>query len=123
MSPDRLSESVLKRATILGGCGQVGMLLSHSLRASGIRVTIVDASPPRIEASDALTYLRADVTAENMELKEAIAETEAVFICLPETTTLRIFPFIVSALRDESLWVDTLSVKSDVVAKLKATPG
>ena len=114
---------MFRTAVILGGLGQAGTLISRSLRDSGIGVTLVDARSQITNEAHGMAFLQSDVAVFEPELKTAIASSECVCVCLPEKITMRIASRLAAAMPDESLWIDTLSVKSSVVHAIEAQTG
>jgi 4-amino-4-deoxyprephenate dehydrogenase len=114
---------MLRNAVVLGGLGQAGTLLSQSLRDSGVAVKVVDARPRTPNDSTGMAFLRSDVAGFAPELRSAIASSECVCVCLPEKITLLMASRLAAAMPAGSLWLDTLSVKSDVVRAIGAQSG
>ena len=113
---------MLKNAIILGGSGQAGSLLIHSLLNSGVEVTEVDLHS--YSGSDAnRRYLQADVTRCGPELEVAVHGSDCVCICLPESIALESAPRLAGAMSEGALWVDTLSVKGPIVRCLERHAG
>jgi prephenate dehydrogenase len=117
------SSGLLTRAVILGGLGQAGTLLSRSLRDCGIEVTLVDSRVRGVAGAEDVIYLQADAAACGSELRQAIAASDCLCVCLPETVALEAFPRLAAAMPSGSLWVDTLSVKTEIVQALEAQAG
>jgi prephenate dehydrogenase len=109
----------IRNAIILGGSGQAGSLLTHSLARHEIAITTVDLSPPAVSAGEH-RYLRADVTSFGRELEQVVHNSDCVCLCLPEQIALDSAPRIAAAMQDGALWVDTLSVKGPITTALKA---
>jgi prephenate dehydrogenase len=114
---------MFKNALILGGLGQVGMLLSRSLRDSGVSITLVDARPRTPNDTEAMAFLRCDVDTFEPALNAAIAASDCVCVCLPEKITLRIAARLVEIMPAGGLWMDTLSVKSGIMHALRQYAG
>lgn len=102
---------------ILGALGEVGALYSRSLAASGIAAQQVDrrAYP---EGAATRRFLRADATDPDDVLRRAIAAAGCVIVCLPEDAALAAASRNLGAMSPGALWVDTLSVKSEICALL-----
>jgi prephenate dehydrogenase len=111
---------MLTRVLILGSSGQAGSLLRRSFAESGIAVTGVDRQPPD---NDTQTYFQADIACGGPELESAIRRAECVCVCLPEQVTVDIAPRLVTHMRDNALWVDTLSVKTPISRALAESAG
>jgi 4-amino-4-deoxyprephenate dehydrogenase len=113
---------MLKNATILGGSGQAGSLLIRSLLATGVEVIEVDLHPPPGNHSGG-KYFEADVTRGGPEFEKVISRSDCVCVCLPEQIALHSASRVAGAMRDGSLWVDTLSVKGPIARALEAHGG
>ena len=114
---------MISRAVVLGGLGQMGTLISRSLVESGVAVTQVDLRAQAADVGNGMGWLQCDVGALGPELRSAVASSDCVFICLPEKITLQMTPRLAAAMTDGSLWVDTLSVKTDVVRAIATQSG
>jgi prephenate dehydrogenase len=92
------------RCVVAGGAGAVGSLMVELLRGAGADVLVVDvAAPPGSDIVD-VDVRRADV----------------VVLAVPERVALAAVPALAPQLRPGSLLVDTLSVKTGIVAALDA---
>src|ERR1700760_2286477 len=114
---------MLTRAVILGGLGQAGTLLSRSLRQSGMEVTLVNSRLRNGNIGEDFTYLQADASACEGELQQAIAAADCLCVCLPETVALAALPGLAAAMPAGRLWLDTLSVKTEIVQALQSRAG
>ncbi|MEN3326027.1 MAG: 4-amino-4-deoxyprephenate dehydrogenase [Acidobacteriota bacterium] len=105
-------------AVVLGGLGQVGDLIGRTLAKTEREVLLVDVlpKPAAIAAAD---YLHTDVTKPGDVLLGAIAAADCVAMCLPERAALAAAPAVLDAMSRGALWVDTLSVKENIVALLR----
>jgi prephenate dehydrogenase len=112
---------MLKNAIVLGSLGQMGMLISRSLRESGIMVTQVDARPRN--NVDGMPFLQSDVAAFESSLRTVIASADCLCVCLPETAALASASRLAEVMPSGSLWVDTLSVESGIVRALEPEAG
>jgi 4-amino-4-deoxyprephenate dehydrogenase len=114
---------MLTNAVVLGGLGQAGMLLAESLQNSGIPVTLVDAREPDDRQFDGPAFLKSDVGECGPDLRSLLASSDCVCVCLPEKVALRAASHLAAAMREGSLWVDTLSVKTDIVGLIERYAG
>jgi prephenate dehydrogenase len=105
------------RCVVAGGAGAVGGLLVDLLRGAGADVLVVDVAAPAV---DALPYVRRDICAMNARLVAEIERADIVVLAVPEHVALRSVPKLARALRPGTLVVDTLSVKTRIVAALDA---
>lgn len=105
-------------ALILGGLGQAGGLLASSLAGAGDAVTYADLRN-RPDWIPPASYLQGDVTRPNTLLRQRIAASGCVVVCLPEEAALSAAPRILDAMAAGALWVDTLSVKSGICRVLR----
>jgi 4-amino-4-deoxyprephenate dehydrogenase len=90
------------------------------LHESGIAVRIVDSRTEEPSLPPGVQFLRCDVAQQKSELSSAIATSDCVCVCLPEKLTLDLLPWLPSVMPQGSLWLDTLSVKSQVAHGLEA---
>ena len=109
---------MLNKALVLGGSGQVGKLLVDSLRATGIQTTVVDSRPPNPNTSDG-PFLQTDISNSEPALTSAIRHADCVCVCLPEKIALDAAGNLAGAMPGGALWLDTLSVKRDIVHLLQ----
>ena len=114
---------MFSNAVILGGLGQVGTLLSKSLRSSGISVTLVDRHPQTHTQSVDIAFLQSNLDTFSPALQAAISSAGCVCVCLPEDIALSIAARVGNLMPPGSLWVDTLSVKSGIVHALAQQAG
>jgi len=115
---------MLGKAVVIGGLGQMGTLVCGSLDSSGIVVTAVDMQANKAATNwSAVEFVQSDVSALGSDLRSAIASADCVWVCLPEKITLQIASGLAGAMPDGCLWVDTLSVKADIVGAIKKELG
>jgi prephenate dehydrogenase len=114
---------MFRNALILGGLGQMGMLLSQSLRDSGVSITLADARPRNQNNTDGMAFLQSDVETFEPAFRAAIEASDCVCVCLPEKITLCIAERLVEIMPEGSLWMDTLSVKSGIMHALGRCAG
>ncbi|MFL6415107.1 MAG: prephenate dehydrogenase/arogenate dehydrogenase family protein [Bryobacteraceae bacterium] len=91
------------------------------MRESGIRVTISDSRPfvgTRSSRESQYTYVESDVRVPSAELISEIRASDCVCLCLPETVTLDAVASVLPLMSKGSLWVDTLSVKTEIAQLL-----
>lgn len=100
---------------VLGGSGAMGSLFCSSLAGQAGRVTAVDLAQEPRPGTAATAYLRADVLALDAEARRLLSAADVVILALPESVAIESVPAVRSAMRDDALLVDTLSVKSQIV--------
>ena len=110
-SPRREFKSVV----VLGGNGAMGSLICDNLASRAGRVTAVDLGEAPRPGAGALDYLRADVLALDAPAKHVLAAADAVILALPEAVAIKSVRAVRSAMSDDALLVDTLSVKTQIV--------
>lgn len=105
---------MFEQAVIVGASGEVGRLLYESLKAGAAarRVLAVD-----LRAGDGTMaeYLKGDAKNPDAALKEALQQADAVFVCLPESIAIESAGGLLALMPAGALWVDTLSVKAEIV--------
>lgn len=107
-----------RNAVVLGGNGAMGALLCDKLAGLVERVTAVDLGDgPRPDAA-ATGYLRADVLALDAPARRLLAAADVVILALPESVAIESVRAVRSAMGDDALLMDTLSVKSQIVELL-----
>lgn len=110
-----------RRYLIIGANGGFGVLLSRMLSDAGHAVAGIDLQDaPAADGARLTRYVRADITQDSAEAASLIQGSEGVILSLPEEATLACFGRVVEALAPGSLLVDLLSVKSAVVARMRA---
>jgi 4-amino-4-deoxyprephenate dehydrogenase len=114
---------VIGNAVVLGGAGQAGKLLARSLGASGIAVTLVDMREPEHVQKHGAVFLRCDIGECGPELNALLARADCVCVCLPEAIALASAAKLTDSMTEGSLWVDTLSIKGDIVRALASERG
>jgi len=114
---------MITKAFVLGGLGQAGTLVAESLRGSGIAVTLIDVRPLERSLASGTRFLRSDIGQCGPELISALADSECVCVCLPEKITVQAAPALTAAMPDGGLWVDTLSVKSNIARAIGREAG
>lgn len=104
---------------VVGGAGAVGAMLVELLRGDGSAVTTVDlrSVPASGQASPAVT---GDITAPDSGLRNLLSRATTVILAVPESVALGADT---SALREDALLVETLSVKSRFAAHVAEAPG
>lgn len=108
-----------RSAVVLGGNGAMGSLLCDNLVNRIESVTAADINQtPRSDAGE-IAYLRADVLALNAEARQILSAADVVILALPESVAIESVCAVRSAMRDDALLVDTLSVKSQIVGLMK----
>jgi prephenate dehydrogenase len=117
-----MSDSVLQgeRCVVAGGAGAVGGLLVDLLRGAGADVFVVDVAAPSAEVAQMCAYARGDVCAMDARLVAEMRRADIVVLAVPERVALAAVPALAPQLRPGGLLVDTLSVKTDIVAALAA---
>ena len=107
---------------VLGGLGQVGQLIIDSLALTGTDLYVVDIlkRPPEIAAE---RYLQVNVTEPSDSLLQLIGSADCVILSLPQHTTMAASRAVLEAMSENSLWVDTSSVKDELYQVLKVYEG
>ncbi len=109
----------LESAVVVGAAGGFGRLFSELLADAGCDVVGVDLAPEPSGCRLA-SFLRADVTEPDAALRERVREVACLVLCLPEHAALTAIELLGPSLRPDALLVDTLSVKTPVVAAVQA---
>ena len=107
-----------ERCVVVGGAGAVGRLMVDLLLTAGADVCVVDAEPPHAEASRRCAYVRGDVRAMDALLAAQMRGADVVVLAVHEDAALAALPAVANALPPDRLLVDTLSVKTRIVAAL-----
>ena len=108
-----------KSAVVLGGNGAMGSLICDNLASQIEQVTAVDLGDAPRPGAGASDYLRADVLALDAPVKRVLAAADVVILALPESVAIESVRAVQSAMRDDVLLVDTLSVKSQIVGLMR----
>lgn len=107
------------RVVVAGGSGAVGTLFAESLQDSGNDVVIVDRDTPG-PSHRVTRFVRGDISDPGADVADVVRTADAVLLSVPEPVALVAVGRLVGTLRPDALIVDTLSVKSTVVAALHA---
>jgi prephenate dehydrogenase len=105
-----------QRCVVAGGAGAVGGLMVDLLRGAGADVLVVDVVPPPADVA----FTIGDVCAMDAGLLAEIRRADVVVLAVPERVALTAVPALAPQLRPGGLLVDTLSVKTSIVAVLAA---
>lgn len=111
--------TLIRRAVLLGVNGLVGQLLARKLVESGASVSGLDLQEEAFDRDLGIDYTQCDATAHTAEGLKAIGSADTVFVCLPEDAALEALPEVVKGAAQDSLIIDTLSVKKGLVAALE----
>jgi prephenate dehydrogenase len=109
-----------ERCVVAGGAGAVGGLVVDLLLGAGADVLVVDVAAPPAEIDQACAFVRGDVCAMDARLVAEVRRADIVVLALPEHVALAAVPGLARELRPGALLVDTLSVKTGIVASLAA---
>ncbi|MCW3015364.1 MAG: prephenate dehydrogenase/arogenate dehydrogenase family protein [Solirubrobacterales bacterium] len=109
-----------ERCVVVGGAGAVGGLVMDLLLGAGTDVVVVDVAAPPAEAAQLCAYMRGDVCAMDARLVAEMRRADIVVLAVPEGVALAAVPALARQLRPGALLVDTLSVKTGIVATLGA---
>jgi prephenate dehydrogenase len=112
-----------ERCVVAGGAGAVGGLVVELLLGAGADVLVVDVAPPPAESGQVCAYVRGDVRAMDSWLVAEMRLADIVVLAVPERVALAAVPALARQLRPGGLLVDTLSVKTGIVAALAAHAG
>jgi prephenate dehydrogenase len=107
-----------ERCVVAGGAGAVGRLVVDLLLGAGADVLVVDVAAPSAGDARACVYARGDVRAPDARLLEQTAGADIVVLAVPEHVALAATPALARRLRPGALVVDTLSVKTRIVAAM-----
>ena len=105
---------------ILGAAGAWGRELVRRLKGAAAIVHGVDLVAQEPPFCDSFHVL--DACVEGPERDRLLAGADLVVACLPKSAALRAVDGVVAAMPRGALWVDTLSIKTEIVAKLEALP-
>jgi prephenate dehydrogenase len=119
-----MSDGVLhgRRCVVAGGAGAVGGLMVDLLLGAAADVVAVDVAPPA-DVVPACEYVRGDVSEMEPALVAELGRADIVVLALPEDVALAAVPGLAWRLRPGALLVDTLSVKTGIVAALARHAG
>lgn len=106
-------------AVVAGAAGGFGRLFSKLLADAGFEVVGVDLEPEP-SGSGLAAFLRSDATQPDAALRERARQIACLVLCLPEQAALTAIELLGPGLRPDALLVDTLSVKTPVVAAIQA---
>jgi prephenate dehydrogenase len=109
-----------ERCIVAGGAGAVGGLVVDLLLGAGADVFVVDVAAPSAEDTQPCAYARGDVCALDARLLAETGGADIVVLAVPEHVALAAVPALARELRPGALLVDTLSVKTRIVAALDA---
>jgi prephenate dehydrogenase len=110
-----------ERCIIAGGVGAVGGLMADLLAGAGADVLLVDVRKPPAESSpQPVPYIHGDIGAIGGRLAAEARRADVVVLAVPDRVALAAVPALAQELRPGALLVDTLSVKTDIVAALTA---
>jgi prephenate dehydrogenase len=105
-----------ERCVVAGGAGAVGEAMADLLRGAGADVVVVDVRPALAGAA----YVHGDIGAMDPRVAAEIRRAGIVVLAVPEPVALAALEPLARQLRPGSLLVDTLSVKTAIVAALTA---
>jgi 4-amino-4-deoxyprephenate dehydrogenase len=105
---------------VAGGAGAVGGLVVDLLLGAGAEVLVVDVAAPPAELLEVCGYVRGDVSAMDPRLVAEMRRADIVVLAVPERVALTAVPPLARQLRPGGLLVDTVSVKTGIVAALDA---
>jgi prephenate dehydrogenase len=109
-----------ERCVVVGGAGAVGGLVVDLLLGAGADVLVVDVGAPPADVAQACAYARGDVSAMDARLEAEMRRADIVVLAVPERVALGAVPTVARQLRPGGLLMDTLSVKTGIVAALAA---
>jgi prephenate dehydrogenase len=109
-----------ERCVVVGGAGAVGDLVVDLLLGAGADVRVVDVAAPPAEVSQVCAHVRGDICAMDARLVAEMRRADIVVLAVPERVALAAVPALARQLRPGGLLVDTLSVKTGIVAALAA---
>ena len=90
------------------------------LVGAGADVFVVDVAAPPAEVAEVCAYARGDVCAMDARLVAEMRRADIVVLAVSERVAMAAVPPLAQQLRPGALLVDTLSVKTDIVAALEA---
>jgi prephenate dehydrogenase len=106
-----------QRCVVIGGAGAVGGLVVDLLLGAGADVFVVDVAAPPAQRC---AYARDDVCDMDEWLVGEMRRADIVVLAVPERVALAAVPVLARQLRPGALLVDTVSVKTGIVAALAA---
>jgi prephenate dehydrogenase len=109
-----------ERCVVAGGAGAVGGLMVDLLLGAGAEVFVVDVGVPPAEVAEVCAYARGDICAMDDRIVAEMRRADIVVLAVPERAALAAVPALARELRPGALLVDTLSVKTGIVAALAA---
>lgn len=111
-----MAKQLFSSVLVVGGSGAVGHLFVKTLRESfpDLQISVLDL----IEASESVRDVRYEKGIEQFILESK--RFDLVILALPEMVALKFIQSIDPVLESETLVVDTLSVKSNISAKVKS---
>ena len=117
-----MSDGALRgeRCVVVGGAGAVGGLMVDLLVGAGADVVVVDVAAPPPDVARVCASVRGDVCAMDAGLVAELRRADVVALAVPERVALAALPALARQLRPGGLLVDTLSVKTGIVAMLAA---
>jgi prephenate dehydrogenase len=107
-----------ERCLVVGGAGAVGGLVVDLLLGAGAGVVMVDLAAAPAAHAQACEHVRGDVCAMHARLVAEVRRADVVVLAVPERVALAAVPALARLLRPGALLVDTLSVKTGIVAAL-----
>lgn len=120
--PTESTTGLLSRTVIVGGAGEVGLLVRRVLKPVVDRLEVVD---PRVRPEDSPSWMRcSDVDVMDWLHREdaALSSVDCVVLAVQEDVALRCLTPLAERMPTGSLLVDTLSVKGPVVSELRLFP-
>jgi 4-amino-4-deoxyprephenate dehydrogenase len=108
---------VVGRCVVAGG-GAVGAMFAGLLAAAGADVAVVDIAPAG-RADIGARSIRGDITAPDAALIDELAAADVVVLAVPADVAQSALPHIAASVRTGTLLVDTLSVKTGIVAAIR----
>ncbi|QCB50494.1 prephenate dehydrogenase [Rhodococcus sp. PAMC28707] len=101
-------------AVVIGGSGEVGRMIASLLAADGDSVLTVDPAAPSA-VRPGIEHLVGDIVCPDLEVRAVLRATPLVVLAVPESVALATE---LSFLHEQSLLVETLSVKSAFAQKV-----
>ncbi len=111
-----MSAASLGRVLVAGAAGGFGRLLGDLARDAGAEVAGVDVAQGG-------AWMVGDIAAPDARLRDALAATDTLLLCVPETAALAAIGRVAGELPAGALVVDTLSVKTPVAARWSEVQG
>jgi prephenate dehydrogenase len=112
-----------ERCVVVGGAGAVGGLLVDLLLAAGADVVVADVVAPAGAVAGACAHVAGDICAMDPPLAAEVRRADVVVLAVPERVAFAAVPELAAQLRPGALLVDTLSVKTGIVALLALHAG